>query len=39
MWIRMTMSREQLRMEMDTDRFEDYLSFQNSRRDLSESWD
>jgi hypothetical protein len=39
MWIRMTMSREQLRMEMDADRMEDYLSSLRNRRDLSESWD
>jgi len=39
MWIRMTMSREQLRMEMDADRMEDYLSSLQGRRDLSESWD
>ncbi len=39
MWIRMTMSEEQLRMEMDADRFEDYLSSLQEHRDLSESWD
>ena len=39
MWIRMTMSEEQLRMEMEADRFEDYLSSLQERRDLSESWD
>ncbi len=33
------MSREQLRMEMDTDRFEDYLSTLEARYDSGESWD